>query len=397
MAEKITVPLLDLKAQYASIREEIARAIESVVETQGFIMGPNVKALEEEVAAFCGCSFAVGCASGSDAILLALMALNVGPGDEVICPAYTFFSTAGSVVRLGARPVFADIDPVTYNVDPRHVRQLAERCTKLKAIMPVHLFGQAADMDLLLAIAGEHDVPLLEDAAQAIGSEDETGARAGSRGVVNCFSFYPTKNLGAFGDGGICTTNDPDLAERIGILRVHGAKPKYYHKVVGLNSRLDALQAAILRVKLKYLDSWTEGRRRNAASYDEAFAAAGAKTSAHALGEEGLPLRTPAPAVAGARHIYNQYVIRVPAPIRDELRAELSEQGIGTEIYYPVPLHLQECFAELGYRAGDLPHSEEAATETIALPIYPELSAVQGEHVVRTTVSFVERHAAVGA
>ncbi|MDY7109862.1 MAG: DegT/DnrJ/EryC1/StrS family aminotransferase [Planctomycetota bacterium] len=397
MAEKTIVPLLDLKAQYASIGDEIARAIDEVVEAQGFIMGPNVKALEEEIAAYCGTPFAVGCASGSDAILLALMALNIKPGDEVICPAYTFFSTAGSIVRLGARPVFADIDPVTYNVDPVHVRRLAERCTRLKAIMPVHLFGQAADMDALLGIAAEHDVPVIEDAAQAIGTEDETGARAGSRGLIGCFSFYPTKNLGAFGDGGICMTNDADLAERIGILRVHGAKPKYYHEIVGLNSRLDALQAAILRVKLKYLDLWTEGRRRNAASYDEAFAAAGAKTSAHPLDEDGLPLRTPAPAPAGARHIYNQYVIRVPAAIRDELRAALSEKGIGTEIYYPVPLHLQKCFSDLNGRAGDLPHSERAAAETIALPIYPELTQAQREHVVQTTVSFVGRHAAVRA
>jgi dTDP-4-amino-4,6-dideoxygalactose transaminase len=397
MTEKITVPLLDLKSQYASIRDEIARAIDEVIRTQGFIMGPQVKALEEEIAAYCGVPFAVGCASGSDAMLLALMALGVGPGDKVICPPYTFFSTASSIVRLGARPVFADIDPVTYNIEPAHVRALADRCTKLKAIMPVHLFGQAADMDALLAIADEHQVPLIEDAAQAIGAEDETGARAGSRGVIGCFSFYPTKNLGAFGDGGICTTSDAALAERIGILRVHGAKPKYYHKIVGLNSRLDALQAAILRVKLGHLDSWTEGRRRNAASYDEAFAAAGAKTSATPLDEESLPLRTPAPAAARARHIYNQYVVRVPAAIRDELRAELSEKGIGTEIYYPVPLHLQECFADLGYHRGDLPQSERAAAETIALPIYPELTEAQREYVVKTTVDFVVRRAAVRA
>jgi len=397
MAEKIIVPLLDLKAQYAEIRDDIAKAIDEVVSAQYFIMGPNVKALEEEIAAYCRTTFAVGCASGSDAILLALMALDVGKGDEVICPAYTFFSTAGSIYRLGARPVFADIDPVTYNIDPGHVRELAGRCGKLKAIMPVHLFGQAADMDALLAIADEVDVPVIEDAAQAIGTEDATGARAGSRGAVGCFSFYPSKNLGAFGDGGICTMNDAAIADRIGILRVHGAESKYHHKVVGLNSRLDALQAAILRVKLKYLDRWTEGRRRNAAHYDEAFAAAGAKTSARPLDEEGLPLRTPAPAAENARHIYNQYVIRVPGAIREALRQELSQKGIGTEIYYPVPLHLQECFADLGYGAGDLPHSEQAAAETIALPIYPELTERQCDHVVQTTVNFVGRHAAVRA
>lgn len=397
MAEKIIVPLLDLKAQHAAIRDDIAKAIDEVVSAQYFIMGPNVKALEEEIAAYCRTPFAVGCASGSDAILLALMALDVGEGDEVICPSYTFFSTAGSIYRLGARPVFADIDPVTYNVDPGHVRELAGRCRKLKAIMPVHLFGQAADMDSLLAIAAEHDVPVIEDAAQAIGTEDETGARAGSRSAVGCFSFYPSKNLGAFGDGGLCTMNDTALADRIGILRVHGGRPKYYHKIVGLNSRLDALQAAILRIKLKYLDRWTEGRRRNAAYYDEAFAAAGAKTSARPLDEESLPLRTPAPAGESARHIYNQYVIRVPGVIRDALRQELSEKGIGTEIYYPVPLHLQECFADLGGRAGDLPHSEQAAAETVALPIYPELTERQCDHVVQTTVNFVGQHAAVRA
>jgi dTDP-4-amino-4,6-dideoxygalactose transaminase len=252
-------------------------------------------------------------------------------------------------------------------------------------------------MDALLAITGELEVPLIEDAAQAIGTEDETGARAGSRGAVGCFSFYPSKNLGAFGDGGICTMNDAALADRIGILRLHGAESKYYHKVVGLNSRLDALQAAVLRIKLKYLDRWTEGRRRNAAYYDEAFTLAGATTSARPLDEESLPIRTPAPAGQGARHIYNQYVIRVPGAIRDALREELSEQGIGTEIYYPVPLHLQECFADLGGRAGDLPQSEQAAAETIALPIYPELTEQQQAHVVRTTIEFVGRHAAVRA
>jgi dTDP-4-amino-4,6-dideoxygalactose transaminase len=394
MADSITVPLLDLKAQYAPLKCEITAAVTEVIESQWFIMGPNVADLENQVADYCSAEHAVGCASGTDAILLALMAIGVEPGDEVICPSYTFFATAGSIHRLGAKPVFVDIDPVTYNMDPNLVREAASRCEKLKAIMPVDLFGQVADMDAMLELGRELNVPVIEDAAQAIGAEDVTGARAGSKALIGCFSFFPSKNLGAFGDGGVCTTNDSQLSELLGILRVHGSKPKYYHRIVGLNSRLDALQAAVLKVKLKYLDAWTQGRQRNADHYSTLFHAAGAETSAVPMHENaGLPLRTPEPAPAGARHIYNQYVIRVPAEIRDDLRAELKEKGVGTEVYYPVPLHLQECFSRLGYQKGDLPHSEGAADQTIALPIYAELTEAQRNHVAETIISFVRSHA----
>lgn len=325
------------------------------------------------------------------------MAIGVEPGDEILCPSYTFFATAGSIHRLGAKPVFVDIDPVTYNMDPEHAVELAAKCTRLKAIMPVHLFGQVADMDAYLALGKKLGVPILEDAAQAIGAEDVTGARAGSRGHIGCFSFFPSKNLGAFGDGGICTTNDDAVADLIGILRVHGGKPKYYHHIVGINSRLDAMQAAILKIKLKYLDRWTAGRQANAVKYSRLFADAGAQTSAVPLSAGGFPVRTPQPAPDGARHIYNQYVIRVPADLRDAVRDDLKERGVGTEIYYPVPLHLQECFAYLGGKTGDLPHSEAAANETIALPIYPELTDQQIEHVAQSVINYVGTHAKVTA
>ncbi len=396
MADKITVPLLDLKAQYATIAGEITEAMREVIESQWFIMGPNVKTLEDEIAAYCGTRHAIGCASGTDAILLALMAIGIQPGDEIICPSYTFFATGGCIHRLGAKPVFVDIDPVTYNLDPACVREAASKCTKLKAIMPVHLFGQSADMDELLRIGDEFGVPVIEDAAQAIGTCDNGGVRSGSRGRIGCFSFFPSKNLGAFGDGGVCTTNDDEIADLLRILRVHGGKPKYYHKIVGINSRLDALQAAILRVKLRYLDGWTEGRQANAAWYDKKFTEAGAKTSAAPVSAGGFPLRTPQPAPEKARHIYNQYVIRVPVDMRDDLREEFKANNIGSEIYYPVPLHLQECFADLGYKKGDLPHSELAADQTIALPIYPELNDGQREHIVRTAVTFVGKKSPVG-
>jgi dTDP-4-amino-4,6-dideoxygalactose transaminase len=397
MSQQVSVPLLDLKAQYASLREEIEPVIRKVVEVQWFIMGPEVSELEKEVAAYCGTKHAIGCASGSDALLLALMALDVGPGDEVLCPSFTFFATGGAVARLGAKPVYVDIDPVTYNMCPAHTREMAKTCTSLKAIMPVHLFGQAADMDAMLALGKELGVPVIEDAAQAIGTRDNHAIAVGSRGTIGCFSFFPSKNLGGFGDGGIITTNDDALAAKMSILRIHGGQPKYYHSVIGINSRLDALQAAVLRIKLRHLESWHEGRQRNAEYYDQQFARAGAKTSAVPLGGEGLALRTPEPVRSPARHIYNQYVIRVPAAIRDELRAHLGQQGIGTEIYYPVPLHMQECFAYLGQGEGALPESESAALETIALPIYPELTVEQKQHVVQTTVAFVAERAAVTA
>jgi dTDP-4-amino-4,6-dideoxygalactose transaminase len=397
MAEQITVPLLDLKAQYATIKDDIVQAMMPVIEDQWFIMGPNIAALETQIAEYSHAKHGIGCASGTDALLLALMAIGVEPGDEILCPSYTFFATAGSIHRLGAKPVFTDIDPVTYNMDPEHAAEMASRCTRLKAIMPVHLFGQVADMDAYLALGEKLGVPVLEDAAQAIGAEDITGARAGSRGHIGCFSFFPSKNLGAFGDGGICTTNDDEIADLIGILRVHGGKPKYYHRIVGINSRLDALQAAILMVKLKHLDQWTAGRQANAGAYSRLFADAGAQTSAVPLDAGGFPVRTPQPAPDGARHIYNQYVIRVPADLRDAVRDDLKEHGVGTEIYYPVPLHLQECFAYLGGKPGDLPHSEAAANETIALPIYPELTDTQIEHVAQTVINAVGAHAKVTA
>ena len=387
--------MLDLQAQHATIKDEIHAAIEGVLASQRFIMGPEVSALEDEIAEYCRAKFAVGCASGSDALLLAFMAIDLRPGDQIICPSHTFFATGGSIARLGGVPVYVDIDPVTYNMDIAAVREAAGRCDRLKAIMPVHLFGQTVDMTAYLELGKEFGVPVIEDAAQAIGARDETGAPAGSRGFAGCFSFFPSKNLGGYGDGGIVTTNDEQFAERLSILRLHGSKPKYYHKIVGLNSRLDALQAAILRVKLRHLNQWHQARQANADHYDGAFAAAGAATSAVPLATGGgLPLRTPAPPGGDATHIYNQYVIRVPADLRDGLRDHLNGRNIGTEIYYPVPLHLQECFAHLGYSEGDLPESEAAARETIALPIYPELTNEQLDHVADSVITFVGQSAA---
>jgi dTDP-4-amino-4,6-dideoxygalactose transaminase len=384
------VPLLDLKAQYAQIRTEVLQVIEEVCASQRFILGEHVLALEAEVAAYCASSAGVGVSSGTDALLLALMALGIGPGDEVITSPFTFFATAGTIARLGARPVFCDIDAVSFNLAPQAVDefikreceakdgQLINRRTggRVKALMPVHLYGQAADMDPLMAIAKRHRLKVIEDAAQAIGTEYK-GVRVGSIGDIGCFSFFPSKNLGAFGDAGLCTANDAVLAESMRVLRVHGGKPKYFHAVIGGNFRIDELQAAVLRVKLKYLDGWTEARQRNAAHYDAAFAAA-----------HLAKLVTPRASVPG-RHIFNQYVVRVDK--RDAMRNHLAERGIGTEIYYPVPLHLQECFAYLGYKDGDFPQSERAAKETLALPIYPELATAQLDHVVASIVDFYAR------
>ena len=395
MPEEITVPLLDLRAQYDTIRDEIEPIFRDVVESQWFIMGPKVSEFEESVASYCGSKHAVGCASGSDALLLALMALGIGPGDEVVCPSYTFFSTAGSIWRLGAKPVFCDIDPRTYNCTVETMSEAIDRCKNLKAIMPVHLFGQAADLDGLMSLACQAGVPLIEDAAQGIGSRDATGARVGSRGMFGCFSFFPSKNLGGFGDGGMVTTNDEDVAGRMRRLRNHGMEPKYYHQEVGLNSRLDALQAAILDVKLRHLDNWSDGRRSNAANYDRLFDAAGAGQSGMNIHDPDLPLLRPTGSDAPAFHIYNQYVVRVPESIRDDLRAHLVENRIGHEVYYPVPLHCQECFHDLKDETGPLPETESAAKETIAIPVYPELNSDQQDHVVQTIVSFVRAHAAV--
>jgi dTDP-4-amino-4,6-dideoxygalactose transaminase len=369
------VPLLDLRAQFATIREPIYEAIERVVESQHFILGPEVESIEREVADYCGVKYAVGCSSGTDALLLALMALGVAAGDEVITPTYTFFATAGVIARLGARPVFVDIDPESFNIDPI---ALAARITaKTKAIIPVHLYGRTAQMELISSLAERHGVAVIEDACQAIGAEYR-GRRAGSLGHVAAFSFFPTKNLGGFGDGGMITTNDAKIAEKIRILRVHGMEPKYYHRWVGIMGRLDALQAAVLRVKLPYLDSWTAGRQANARCYASLFEARGLTKWAKSPGEP-----------SGMRHVFNQYVIRVPASQRDGLRKHLQERGVGTEVYYPVPLHMQECFAELGHRAGDFPHAERAAAETIALPVYPEMTPAQQLHVVNSIAEYV--------
>ncbi len=388
-APMTNVPLLDLKAQFAQIRAEVMPVIDQVCAGQHFILGEHVRALEEEIARYCSASLGIGVSSGTDALLLALMALEIGAGDEVITSPFTFFATAGTIARVGARPVFCDIDPQNYNLSPAAVQafiddhcsdeggRLINRSTggRIRALMPVHLYGQAADMDPLMAIAKRHGLRVIEDAAQAIGTEYKNGARAGTIGDVGCFSFFPSKNLGAFGDAGLCTTNDPELAESMRVLRVHGGKPKYFHAVIGGNFRLDELQAAVLRVKLKYLDGWTQGRQRNAAYYDAAFADAG--LGAHL---------SPPSAAPGQRHIFNQYVVR--AQNRDALKARLTERGIGTEIYYPMPLHVQKCFAYLNYRAGDFPESERAAAQVLALPIYPELEQVQLTHVAATVAEF---------
>jgi len=386
MSDPVSVPLLDLKAQYATIKSEIDDAIARVVSSQWFVLGPEVAALEEEIATYCDTQHAIGCASGSDALLLALMAIGVGPGDEVLCPSYSFFATAGSIARLGAIPVFADIEPTAYNLDPVAARKTAEHCSRLRAILPVHLFGQVAAMDAFLELGRELGVPVIEDAAQALGARDVQGASAGSRGTIGCFSFFPSKNLGAFGDAGIVTTNDAELAERIRIMRVHGGHPKYFHKYVGVNSRLDALQAAVLRVKLRHLDRWHEGRRKNAAYYDRAFAEAGAAPSGTPSPGGRIPLHTPRPPSSQARHVYNQYVIRVATNLRDGLRDSLKERGVGTEIYYPLGLHMQECYSYLGYSEGQLPETEASARETLALPIYPELTREQLDHVIESVL-----------
>lgn len=361
----VPIPLLDLRTGYAQIREEIQAALQRVIEAQAFILGPEVEGLEAEIAAYSQCQFGIGVSSGTDALLVSLMALDVGPGDEVITSPYTFFATAGTIARIGARPVFVDIDPATFNLDPERVERAITPRTK--AIMPVHLFGQMVDMDRLMEIATRHHLPVIEDAAQAIGAEHK-GRRAGSIGDLGCFSFFPSKNLGGFGDGGMVTAQDPALADRVQLLRGHGMRPKYYHQFIGGNFRLDALQAAVLRVKLKYLDGWSEARQRNAATYRRLFAQAGISSVA-------LPVEAP-----DRRHIYNQFVIRVPH--RDKVIQTLRDAQIGVEIYYPVPIHLQECFRYLGYREGDLPASEAAARETLALPIYPELKEDAQHRVV---------------
>ena len=387
---KTAVPLLDLLPQYEEIQTEVLAAVEDVLASQHFILGPQVAGLESTLAQYCHCDYAVGVSSGTDALLLALMALEIGPGDAVITSPYTFFATAGSIARVGARPLFCDIDCDTYNLSSAAVERLiADRCavrdgslidldsgSSIKALLPVHLYGQTADMAPLLAIAQKHQLRVIEDAAQAIGAEYES-RRAGCLGDIGCFSFFPSKNLGAYGDGGLCTTNDPALAERMRVLRVHGARPKYHHQFIGGNFRLDALQAAVLSVKIKYLDGWTRRRQQNAAYYDSA------------LRNAGLMAQVAPPAMPqGGRHVFNQFVVR--AERRDELRSFLATQGIGTEIYYPVPLHLQECFQYLELPQGSFPVAERAAEETLALPIFAELTSDQLTAVVGSIVEFYE-------
>ncbi|MGA9995586.1 MAG: DegT/DnrJ/EryC1/StrS family aminotransferase [Pyrinomonadaceae bacterium] len=378
------VPLLDLKEQYVVIRDEVRAALDRVIESQHLILGPEVEALEQEIAGYSDCKYGVGLSSGTDALLVALMAIGVKAGDEVITPSYSFFATAGCVARLGARPVFVDSDPQTYNLAVDQIESLITERTR--AIIPVHLYGQMAEMDAVMEIARKFNLIVIEDAAQAIGAEYK-GRRAGSIGDLGCFSFYPTKNLGGFGDGGMITTNSPELADRVRLLRNHGDGPKYHHKVVGGNFRLDAIQAAVLRVKLKYLDEWTRRRQVNAANYRKLFSdsSMAAKSNAAEIKADSFDINLPVEA-AERRHIYNQFVIKVSR--RDKLRAFLQERQIGTEVYYPVPLHLQECFAELGYKAGELPASEEAASRTLALPVYPELTLQQQEAVVGAIEDF---------
>ncbi len=359
----MNVPLLDLKAQYSAIKADVDRAIAEVMDSQHFILGPKVDQCEQAVAAYARCAHGVGMSSGSDALLACLMAEDIGPGDEVITTTYTFFATVGAIARVGARPVLVDIDPVTYNLD---VTRIEEKVTsKTRAIIPVHLYGQLADMSAVMEIAERHNLLVIEDAAQAIGAEHD-GRRAGSIGHYGCFSFFPSKNLGAAGDGGMVVTNDSARAEKLKVLRGHGAKPKYHHRLIGGNFRLDAIQAAIVSAKLPHLDGWTDARQRNARLYDRLFKAA------------DLPVGLPV--VDTDRHIFNQYVIRVPQ--RDELREQLQRRGIGTEVYYPVPMHLQECFAYLEQGIGSFPESERAALETLAIPIDPCLTEQQVQYVV---------------
>jgi len=369
------IPLLDLTAQHRQIREEVLAEVIRVIDSQKFIMGEEAEKLEREIAAYSGACFGVGCASGTDALLLALLSLDLKPGDQVLTAPFTFFATAGAIHHAGAAPVFADIQADTFNIDANRVAERLASHPRIKAILPVHLFGGCADMDPLCALARERGIPVIEDAAQSIGAEYK-GRRAGSLGDIGCFSFYPTKNLGGYGDAGMLTTSDPSRAERLAALRLHGSRRRYFHDWVGINSHLDALQAAVLRVKFRYLDSWTEGRQRNAALYRELLAAM------------DVPVIAPVPAPYQTRHIFNQFSILCPR--RDRLQAYLKEHGIGTEIYYPLPLHLQACFVDLGYQAGDFPVSERLAGEVLSLPIHPEVSPSQIERICQTVKRFYQ-------
>jgi len=369
----MNVPLLDLQSQYVSLRDQLRQAVERVMDSQRFVLGDEVRKLEASIATYTETKHAIGCASGSDALLLALMAFDIGAGDEVITTPFTFFATAAAITRLGARPVFVDIDPATYNLDTSQIENVITPRTKV--LLPVHLYGQCADMDALLAISERHRVPIVEDAAQAIGATDR-GRQAGSMGAIGCFSFYPTKNLGGAGDGGMLTTNDDDLAQRLRRLRTHGGANEYEHSEVGVNSRLDELQAAVLNVKMPHLDQWSDERGRKAANYTELLNSASMSFAVIP------PLVRPE-----SRHIFHQYVIRVPQH-RDALMEHLKAHGVGTKVYYPIPLHRQDCFAYLGYKEGEFPESERAARETLALPVYPELTEAQQSYVVDTIASF---------
>jgi dTDP-4-amino-4,6-dideoxygalactose transaminase len=378
--QKRKVPLLDLAALHAPIRDEIVAEMVRVVDSQKFIMGDDVKELERLIAEYSGTRFAVGCASGSDALLLALLAADIGPGDKVLTTPYTFFATAGAISRAGAIPVFADIDPATFNIDPVAAEHVLETVSGIKAIIPVHLFGACADMDPLMESANRHGCMVIEDGAQSIGAEYKNRT-AQSMGQIGCISFFPSKNLGGFGDGGMLTTNDPDLARKLGALRLHGTTKKYYHEFIGINSRLDTIQAAVLKVKFRFLDFWTAGRQRNAELYRSL------------LSSRGLPVQLPVEADYQTRHVYNQFVIGVPS--RDELKGWLQDIGVGTEIYYPVPMHLQPCYKDLGYREGDFPNSEAAAQQTLALPIYSAMLPEDIEYVSELIIDFFRSGARV--
>jgi dTDP-4-amino-4,6-dideoxygalactose transaminase len=375
-ANERQIPLLDLRAQHQRIREEVLAEIVRVVDSQKFILGEDVKQLEAEIASYCGAKYAIGCASGSDALSLALMALDIRPGDEVLTAPYTFFATAGAISRAGAVPVFVDVEEHTFNLDANRMADVLAAHPRIRAVIPVHLFGGCADMDPIGAMTDARGIAVIEDAAQSIGSEYKN-RRAGSIGKIGAFSFFPSKNLGGYGDGGMMTTNDAALAERLAALRVHGRTGKYFHQWVGVNSRLDALQAAVLRVKFRYLDGWTAGRQKNAERYRAQLA------------KLQVPVIVPQPTAYQTRHVYNQFVIR--GADRDALQAHLKKQGIGTEVYYPLPLHLQPCFSDLGYKKGDFPVSEKLAADSLALPVHAELAGEDIDYICASIRSFYAR------
>lgn len=395
------VPLLDLKPQYKSLKKELDEALIRIAESQYFILGPEVEKMEQAFCEYLKCKYAIGVSSGTDALLVALMAIDIKPGDEVIVPTYSFFATAGVVSRLNAVPVLAEIDPVTFNIDPADIKRKITK--KTKAIIPVHLYGQSAAMDEIMEIAKSNKLKVIEDAAQAIGAQFKDERKVGTIGDIGCYSFFPSKNLGCFGDGGLVVTNDDELGKKLKILRVHGAEPKYHHKVIGGNFRLDAIQAAVISIKLPSLGKWSEKRRRNAESYNKAFVKARLSEGPGRITFNQRnpvlipkaiykPEKGPQPGEIATMvnyHIYNQYIIRVAK--RDELRQFLTENNIGSEIYYPLPFHLQECFSDLGYKLGDFPYAEEAANTSIALPIYPELGKEQIDYVVNKIREFFDK------